>query len=222
MYDMYLQCTHTTSACTDLCMCKYLDTCTALQLNVCKYVCINECLCVFVFVSLYHCARQAGSVMRWQSKALYVCLCVWSRCAWPPHTACCPSVLPSVCRLRPRFANRTTPLQEDPGERDAERWGEGWTESERCRVGGGGEERKDEGRSRYRRARGITRLDDRKGEKRKSKGVVVQETTYKLIGNGLCGWQWEGDVLNGGCLYSFLLFLSLCINHFILTSELSL
>lgn len=117
MYDMYLQCTHTTSACTNLCMCKYLNTRMALQLNVYKYVCINECLCVFVFVSLNHCARQAGSVMRWQSKALYVCLCVWSRCAWPPHTACCPSVLPSVCRLRPRFANRTTPLQEDPGER---------------------------------------------------------------------------------------------------------
>ena len=108
------------------------------------YALVSVYICVCVPVSLCHCARQAGCVAWWQSRALYVCVCVcvfvcvwcvcvcvWSRCAWPPCAACCPSVLPSVCRLRLCSANSTTPWQEDPGERDAERQGEGWKERER-------------------------------------------------------------------------------------------
>lgn len=62
-------------------------------------------------------------------------VCVWSRCAWPPCAACCPSVLPSVCRLRPRSASSTAPWQEDPGERDAERRREGLKKREKERAG---------------------------------------------------------------------------------------
>lgn len=105
-----------------------------------------------------------------------VFVCVWSRCAWPPRTACCPSVLPSVCRLRPRSANSTTPWQEDPGERDAERRGEGWKESERWRVGGR------EGGARGVRLEGGAERGGRGGlqgrgieTKRKWEGVMVQD-----------------------------------------------
>lgn len=79
-------------------------------------------ICVCVPVSWYHSAIVPGSPAVWRGGcAPCVCLCAWSRCAEPPCAACCPSVLPSVCRLRPRFANSTTPQQEDPGERDVER-----------------------------------------------------------------------------------------------------
>lgn len=99
-------------------------------------------MCVLVFVSLYHRATVPGRQTVWRGGrvglcvCVCACLCVWSRCAWPPCAACCPSVLPSVCRLRPRSANSTAPRQEDPGERDAERQGEGWKETERQRDGG--------------------------------------------------------------------------------------
>lgn len=86
---------------------------------------ISLLCCVCVPVSWCHSATVPGSPAVWRGGcALCVCLCAWSRCAEPPCAACCPSVLPSVCRLRPRFANSTAPQQEDPGERDVERWRE--------------------------------------------------------------------------------------------------
>lgn len=79
-------------------------------------------ICVCIPVSWCHSATVPGSPAVWRGGcALCVCLCAWSRCAEPPCAACCPSVLPSVCRLRPRFANSTAPQQEDPGERDVVR-----------------------------------------------------------------------------------------------------
>lgn len=85
-----------------------------LQLNVCKYVCMHECLCVFVFVSLYHCARQAGCVTRWQSKALYVCVCVCVEqvCLAAPHSLlpiCAPVCVPpapTLCQQHHTMARR--------------------------------------------------------------------------------------------------------------------
>lgn len=105
------------------------------------YTCVSVCICVCVPVSPCHCARQA--VRRVGRVGLCVCVCVcmcarvcvWSRCAWPPCAACCPSVLPSVCRLRPRSASSTAPWQEDPGERDAERRREGLKKREKERAG---------------------------------------------------------------------------------------
>lgn len=132
---------NTANTCTNIWIYKYLN---AWHGFTTEYMCVR--MSEFVYLCLCPCKivlrRQAGCVLRWHSKALYVCVfvCVWSRCAWPPCTACCPSVHPSVCRLCPRSANSTTPWKEDPGEWDAERWGEGWKVSKRRREGGGGEE----------------------------------------------------------------------------------
>lgn len=111
-------------------------------MEVCMYVSMYVCTRVFVYLCLCPCITVPGRQPVWRGGRVRLCMCVfvcvWSRCAWPPRTACCPSVLPSVCRLRPRSANSTTPWQEDPGERDAERRGEEWKESERWRIGGRG------------------------------------------------------------------------------------
>lgn len=53
-----------------------VNVCVDVQVNVCKYACMHVCICVCVPVSLYHRARQAGRVVRWQRRALCVCVCV--------------------------------------------------------------------------------------------------------------------------------------------------
>lgn len=138
------------NTCRNIWIYKCLNAWHGFTTECCVCERVNLCICFCVPVKLSQEGKQAGCVLRWHSKALYVCVyvCVWSRCAWPPCTACCPSVHPSVCRLCPRSANSTTPWQEDPREWDAERWGERWKVSKRQRggrreggrEGGGGEE----------------------------------------------------------------------------------
>lgn len=124
---------YTANTCTNLCMCKCLYVRMDVQMNVCKYVCMYVymyvCTCICVYLCLCPCSTVPGRQTVWRGGRVGLCMCVclcvflrvWSRCAWPPCAACCPSVLPSVCRLCPRSANSTTLRQEDPGERDAER-----------------------------------------------------------------------------------------------------
>lgn len=78
------------------------------------YVCMHKRLCVFVFVSLYRCARQAACVTRWQSKALYVCVCVCVEqvCLATPHSLlpiCAPVCVPpapTLCQQHHTMARR--------------------------------------------------------------------------------------------------------------------
>jgi len=210
----------------------------------CMHVCMYLCLCVFVFVSLYHCARQA--VWRGgRALCVCVCVCVWSRCAWPPCAACCPSVLPSVCRLRPRSANSTTPQRERPRRegcwetegrdgKKSERWMEGRKEEEEGeRMGASGRGWREEGEGDYK----AGSMEDGNGSKRKwerGKGrwVMGRESMHELAGNGRRGWSGEGGLLSGGHVagmmpiqpplliypvHSFPLFFPLSIHSLILT-----